>query len=73
MIVLGVLISLGVGDTLLYIGLETAKANVVAPLGSTTNLFAIIIAILFLNEKVSKGVVAGTLLVTVGTMLLTFG
>ena len=66
-------IALGVGDTFLYIGLETAKANVVAPLASTTPLFAAIIAILFLKERVSKRVVAGTLLVTAGTMLLTLG
>jgi len=73
MMVLGGLISLGVGDTLLYLGLETAKANVVAPLASTTPLFATMIAILFLNEKVSKRVVVGTFLVTAGTMLLTLG
>lgn len=66
-------IALGVGDTFLYIGLETAKANVVAPLASTTPLFAAIIAILFLKERVSKRVVVGTLLVTAGTMLLTLG
>lgn len=72
-IFLGGLISLGVGDTLLYIGLETAKANVVAPLASTTPLFAAIIAISFLNEIVSKRVVVGTLLVTAGTILLTWG
>lgn len=72
-IALGGLISLGVGDTLLYIGLETAKANVVAPLASTTPLFATLIAILFLKERVSKRVVVGTFLVTAGTMLLTLG
>jgi len=66
-------ISLGVGDTFLYIGLENAEANVVAPLASTTPLFAAIIAILFLKERVSKRVVVGTLLVTAGTMLLTLG
>ena len=71
MTILGGLISLGVGDTFLYIGLETAKANVVAPLGSTTPLFAAIIAILFLKERVSKRVGVGTLLVTAGTILLT--
>jgi len=70
---LGGLISLGIGDTLLYLGLETAKANVVAPLASTTPLFANIIAILLLKERVSKRVVVGTLLVTAGTMLLTLG
>ena len=62
-----------VGDTFLYIGLENAEANVVAPLASTTPLFAAIIAILFLKERVSKRVVAGTLLVTAGTILLTLG
>jgi len=73
MIVLGGLISLGVGDTLLYLGLETAKANVVAPLASTTPLFATMIAISFLNERVSRKVVVGTFLVIAGTMLLTLG
>jgi len=66
-------IALAVGDTFLYIGLETTKANVVAPLTSTTPLFAAIIAILFLKERVSKRVVVGTFLVTAGTMLLTLG
>jgi len=70
---LGGLISLGVGDTLLYLGLETAKANVVAPLASTTPLFATIIAISFLKERVSRKVVVGTFLVIAGTMLLTLG
>lgn len=65
------LMALGVGDTLLYIALETTEANVVAPLGSTTPLFAAIIAILFLGEKVSKRVVAGALLVTAGSMIIT--
>lgn len=69
---LGGLIALGVGDTFLYIGLEIAKASVVAPLSSTTPLFAAFIAILFLNERVSKRVVVGTLLVTVGAILLTY-
>jgi len=70
---LGGLISLGIGDTLLYLGLETAKANVVAPLASTTPLFATIIAISFLKERVSRKVVVGTFLVIAGTMLLTLG
>jgi len=65
------LIAIGVGDTFLLIGLETTKANVVAPLASTTPLFATVIAILFLREEVSKRVVVGTLLVTAGMMLLT--
>jgi DME family drug/metabolite transporter len=65
------LISIGVGDTFYIIGLETTKANVAAPLASTTPLFAAIMAILYLKEKVSKRVVVGTLLVTAGIMLLT--
>ncbi len=67
------LTAIGVGDTFFYLGLERARANVVAPLASTTPLFATIIAILFLKEKVSKRVVLGTLLTTAGTVLLTFG
>lgn len=67
------LIALGIGDTLLYLGLETAKANVAAPLASTTPLFAAIIGVLFLKERFSNRVLIGTLLVTVGTALLTLG
>lgn len=65
------LVAIGVGDTFFLIGLETTKANVAAPLASTTPLFAAIIAILFLKEEVSKRVVVGTFLVTAGMMLLT--
>ncbi len=65
------LMAIGVGDTLYLIGLERTKANVAAPLASTTPLFAAIIAILLLKEEVSKRVVFGTFLVTVGIMLLT--
>lgn len=64
------LVALGVGDTLLYFGLDSANMNIVAPLTSTTPIFSAIIAILFLGEKVSIKVVIGTLLVTVGAMLL---
>jgi len=65
------LVAIGVGDTFYLIGLETTRANVAAPLASTTPLFAAIIAILLLKEEVSKRVVFGTFLVTVGVMLLT--
>ena len=65
------LMAIGVGDTFYLIGLERTKANVAAPFASTTPLFAVIIAILFLKEKVSKRVLFGTFLVTVGIMLLT--
>ncbi len=64
------LTALGIGDTLLYLGLEVSRANVVAPLASTTPLFAALIAILFLKERVSKSVIIGTLLVIVGTIIL---
>jgi DME family drug/metabolite transporter len=65
------LMAIGVGDTFYLIGLKRTKANVAAPLASTTPLFAVIIAILFLKEKVSKRVLVGTFLVTAGIMLLT--
>ena len=64
------LVALGVGDTLLYFGLDSANMNIVAPLTSTTPIFSAIIAVLFLGEKVSVKVVIGTFLVTVGAMLL---
>lgn len=65
------LVAIGVGDTFYLIGLETTEANVVAPLASTTPLFAAVIAIFVLKEEISKRVVVGTFLVTVGIMLLT--
>jgi len=65
------LMAIGVGDTLYLVGLEITKANVAAPLASTTPLFAAIIAILFLKEEVSKRVLVGTFFVTAGIMLLT--
>jgi drug/metabolite transporter (DMT)-like permease len=68
---LGGLMAIGVGDTLYLVGLEITKANVAAPLASTTPLFAAIIAILFLKEEVSKRVLVGTFFVTAGIMLLT--
>ena len=64
------LIALGIGDTLLYLGLDSTNINIVAPLTSITPIFSAIIAILFLREKVSKRTIIATLLVTAGTMLL---
>jgi len=67
------LLSLVVGDTLYLVGLERTKANIAAPLASTTPLFATIIAILFLKEEVSRRILVGTLFVTAGIVLLTLG
>jgi DME family drug/metabolite transporter len=64
------LIALGIGDTLLYLGLYSTNINIVTPLTSTTPIFSAMIAILFLGENISKKIILGTILVTVGTMLL---
>lgn len=64
------LIALGIGDSLLYLGLDSTNINIVIPLTSITPIFSTIIAILFLEEKVSKKIIIGTILVTIGTMLL---
>jgi DME family drug/metabolite transporter len=64
------LIALGIGDTLLYLGLNSTNINIVAPLTSITPIFSAIIAILFLGEKISKKTIIATLLVTTGTTLL---
>jgi DME family drug/metabolite transporter len=64
------LIALGIGDTLLYLGLDSANINIVTPLTSTTPIFSAIIAVLFLGENASKKIIIGTILVTTGTMLL---
>ena len=64
------LIGLGIGDSLLYLGLDSTNINIVAPLTSTTPIFSTIIAILFFGETVSKTIIIGTFLVTIGTMLL---
>jgi len=64
------LIALGIGDTLLYLGLDSANINIVTPLTSITPIFSAIIAVLFLGESASKKIIIGTILVTTGTMLL---
>jgi DME family drug/metabolite transporter len=64
------LIALGIGDTLLYLGLESTNINIIAPLTSLTPIFSAIIAILFLGEKISRKTIIATVLVTAGTMLL---
>jgi DME family drug/metabolite transporter len=64
------LIALGIGDTLLYLGLDSTNINIIAPLTSITPIFSAIIAILFLGEKISKKTIIATLLVTIGTTLL---
>jgi drug/metabolite transporter (DMT)-like permease len=64
------LISLGIGDTLLYLALDSTNTNIVAPLTSLTPIFSAIIAILYLGEKVSTKTIIATLLVTTGTILL---
>jgi len=64
------LIALGIGDTLLYIGLDFTNSNIAAPISSITPIFSAIIAILYLKEDISKKVFFGTLLVTAGTMVL---
>jgi drug/metabolite transporter (DMT)-like permease len=56
------LLVLAVGDTLYLVGLEITQANVAAPLASTTPLFAVIIAILFLKEEISRRVLVGVFL-----------
>jgi DME family drug/metabolite transporter len=64
------LIGLGVGDTLLYFGLDFINTNIVAPLSSITPIFSAIIAMFYLREAVSKKVFVGTILVTAGTIFL---
>lgn len=64
------LISLGIGDNLLYLALDSTNTNIVAPLTSLTPIFSALIAIVFLGEKVSTQTIIATLLVTTGTMLL---
>jgi len=64
------LISLGIGDNLLYLALDSTNTNIVAPLTSLTPIFSALIAIIFLGEKVSTKTIIATLLVTTGTMLL---
>lgn len=64
------LIALGIGDVLLYFGLDSTNSNIVAPISSITPIFSAIIAMLYLKEDVSKKVIFGTLFVTAGTMVL---
>jgi len=72
MMSLGGLIGIGVGDTLLFIGLHTAQAQVVVPLAATSPLFAGLFSVILLRERMNKRVAAGILTAVAGVMLLTF-
>jgi DME family drug/metabolite transporter len=63
-------LALGVGGTLVYYGLKVAAAIVVVPLSATTPLFSTVIAATFLKEKVTLKILAGSILITLGAILI---
>jgi DME family drug/metabolite transporter len=64
------ILALGVGGTLVYYGLKIAAAVVVVPLSATTPLFSTVIAATFLKEKVTRKILAGSVLITLGVILI---
>jgi len=63
-------LALGIGGTLVYYGLKVAAAIVVVPLSATTPLFSTVIAATFLKEKITLKILAGSVLITLGAILI---
>jgi len=70
MAVAGGIIAVGFGDMIYLIGLNLTQANIAAPLGASTPIFAAAIAVAFLKEKPNLKVILGILLTVIGAALL---
>jgi len=67
---LGGVLALGIGDLMLIYSLSIGQASLVAPLSATQPLFAILLALLILRERISKKLIIGAVLVVLGAALL---
>jgi drug/metabolite transporter (DMT)-like permease len=61
-----------VGLSVMYRALRIGKVGVVAPIGATEGAFAAVIAVVLLDEHLTRGVAAALLVVTLGIVLVTF-
>jgi drug/metabolite transporter (DMT)-like permease len=60
------------GLSMMYRALRIGKVGVVAPIGATEGAFAAVIAVVVLNEQLTRGVAVALLVVTAGIVLVTF-
>ena len=60
------------GLSMMYRALRIGKVGVVAPIGATEGAFAAVIAVVLLDEHLTRGVAVGLLVVTAGIVLVTF-
>ncbi len=73
-VVLGVagMLALSLGGSLLFSSLTLIDASIAIPLSSTSPFLSILLASLFLKEKVTLKIILGTVLIVTGLILLTF-
>ena len=60
------------GLSMMYRALRIGKVGVVAPIGATEGAFAAVIAVVLLDEHLTRGVAVGLLVITAGIVLVTF-
>ena len=66
------ILALGLGGILLFTSLYLIDASIAIPLSSTSPFLSILLAMLYLKEKVGIKIIVGTLLIITGLVLLTF-
>ena len=69
-LILGTLIGLALGTTIYLHGLKLVDASLASPLSSTSPFFVILMASLFLDERISTLLIIGALLTFMGVALL---
>ena len=69
-LILGTLIGLALGTTIYLHGLKLVDASLASPLSSTSPFFVILMASLFLDERISALLIIGALLTFMGVALL---
>ncbi len=69
-VILGGLISVGLGDMIYFVGLSLTQANTAVPIGSSTPIFSVMLATIFLKERLTKRSIISSILVAAGATLL---
>ncbi|MEM2910273.1 MAG: DMT family transporter [Nitrososphaerota archaeon] len=68
--ILGGLVSVGLGDMIYLVGLSLTQANIAVPLGSSTPIFSVMLAAVFMKERITIRSTLSSILVVVGAILL---
>jgi len=71
LIVISSIIGLGIGDTFYFIGLKKIGVSRTQSISSSFPLYTMILATLFLNEKLTLAVIIGTPLIVLGITIIT--